>query len=420
MLLSNKFFKRLLVLKKNNRGQSGFLTIDALFALIVIAGAIPVIHNIYVNQQVANLTDIAASQLKELETAVGKYVKANWTTIVATANQTLAYEVDPDELKSQGFLRESFRNESPYAQDYYIGIIGSPSDQLTAVILGHGGRPGLGILTGSNLKLATETIPETAQKLGITGGYIPYQETPGATATNIEGVNGIWNLDLSGIAGLNAVPAGSGSLASVSFYVDGAVNNDYLHRRDIGIPELNRMHTTLDMDGNDIDNIKSITNMTGYFKTAGDELADDASGNAVNAFVAERGSIELRDGVVKAGDVYIDDMLIDDKSVPMSRGVYDVRILRPREQIPKPTCPTGSLPQIFVSSESAPVGEDMLIATTAGNRSGDVLNYNTIAVSVGDSWRVGLEVFIATTSSGAWYELANTNQGRLLAMVKCT
>lgn len=413
---SNRIFRKFLRKRLRRKKQSGFMTVEALLAIIMIAGTIPLIHGFYVNQQVANQTKIAAAHLKELEAAAGRYIKANWASIASTATAASAYEIDPADLKSQGFLRNSFRIENPYGQNYAIHVVGSPSNQLTAVILGHGGRPGTGTLTGSNLKLATEIIPETAMKMGITGGFIPYMGTPGASPTVIEGVNGIWQLDTAAVGNLNSVPAGSGSLASVSFYVDGAVNNDYLHRRDIGIPELNRMQTTLDMDDNDIDNVKSVTNMTGHIATSGAELADDTNGNAVNAFVAERGSIELRDGVVKSGDVFIDDLTIGGNAVPMSRGVYDVRILSPGDIVPMPSCPTGATPQIFVSTQSSPVGEDMAVETTSGDVSGDVLRFNAFAENLGTSWRVRQRVYL---KPGGWFDMA-PGSGILFALMKCT
>lgn len=413
---NNSFFSRVVRKAQMKNKEAGFLTIEALLAIILIVGALPFVHNYYVNQQISNQTDIAASHLKELESAVARYVKANWSSISSVATATNAYTIDPADLKSQGFLRTNFQVQSPFGQDYGIGVIGSPSGQLTAVILGHGGRPGTGVLTGSDLVTATKIIPETAQKLGISGGFIPYQATPGANASLIEGVGGVWTLDVSGIGNLSSLPAGSGSLASVNHFVDGAVNNDYLHRRDIGIPELNRMQTTLDMDGNDIDNVESLTNMTGHIHTSGTELADDVNGNPVNAFVADRGSIELRDGVVKSGDVFIDDMTIGGNAVPMSRGVYDVRILSPRDIVPMPSCPAGSVPQIFVSTQSSPVGEGMVVETTSGNRSGDVLRFNAFADDLGTSWRVRQRVYL---SPGGWFDMAS-GSGILFALIKCT
>lgn len=405
--------------------QRGWLSFEAMMAIVLIMTILPVAQTWYTRVQLDNRTEFAAQHLERVETALENYVKANWALLEGAATNTDAATVTLGDLTGGGFLPAGFSLENPYGQTYQLRVVEPNPNTLVAVAVGTGGRPSAtGTLEGSELSLATEVIPETATKLGITGGVVPYEDMPGRVPEVIEGANGSWTYDYSGISGLNNIGVIHGALASVNFFLSGVVNNDYLYRSDIGIPELNRMETNLDMNGNDIENVGSLTGMTGSIATTGDNLTNG------NAFEADQGDIELKDGTVKAGDVIIDDVMVDGgaTAASLSRAVYDMRVVSPNTVIDKPVCPAPSVARIFVSVDAAPVGGSdsggMSIDTTAGTVTGQVTSFRSRAVDNGSGWQVMLEVYmINATSPDGWYTLASSGgaqwAGSLMVGTKC-
>ena len=173
----------------------------------------------------------------------------------------------------------------------------------------------------------------------------------------------------------------------------GQLNNDYLYRSDVGVPELNRMETTLDMHGN----------------------------NIIDA------------GTILARDVIIDDVRVDGVlPASVSRGVYTMTRLAPGGTIAKPDCRApSSYPSVFVAVDSSPVGgsEDrgLNIKTTSGSITGQVMSVRTRAPSIGSAYRVEMDVYMAggTAGSGRWYTLLPPNssaqyEASMIVSTKCS
>lgn len=435
---------------KGLRRQGGWLALEALLALTMVMIALPVVQNYYASYQLENTSMAAAKHLQRIEQAVEGYVKANWAVVEAGATDTTPLEITQANLEAEGFLPTGFNMTNPFGQEYKAYVINPNADSLVSMVIGEGGRPGAGALEGSDLTLATEVIPGAAEKVGLTGGVVPYTQMPGTTAGVIEGTNGSWTFDVSTFAGGGFTQPTQGALASVNFFVSGAVNNDYLYRNDIGIPELNRMRTNLDMGGNSIEDVDNITasgriRLEGagnagtdviYAESGDVRLNDgkiylDASGNTdQDVITVESGDIKLNDGEVYTGDVVFDDAQVWGTSnyVPTSasRGVYDMRLARPRDTIHKPQCPSGSVPRVFLSVDAAPTGQNMSVTTTSGLVTGDITSYRTSADNVpGNEWRVNLEVYMNDANRpDGWYTLnagsGGNWSGSLVVAAKCT
>lgn len=407
----------------NRVRQGGWLTIEALIALTLVMLALPVVQGYYASYQLENTSMAAAKHLQRVEQAVEGYVKANWAAIEGAATDRTPVEISQSDLEDDGFLPTGFNMTNPFGQSYKSYVVNPSARSLVSVVIGEGGRPGVGILKGADLKLATEVIPGTARKVGLTGGVIPYTQMPGVALGTIEGTGGSWTLDVSTWSGGGFSQPKQGALAAVNFYVSGAVNNDYLYRKDIGVPELNRMETNLDMGGNSITGIKNIT------ADGGIQLESDSL-TGTDAIYAESGDITL-----KSGDVYASDIIFDNAKVwgsggyvPMSasRAVYDMRLAQPRDEIRKPLCPATSVPQIFVAVDAAPTGSDISVATTSGPVTGNITSYRTNAENLNAQfWRINMQVyFIDATSSDGWYTLNASSgsgwSGSMLVGTKCT
>ncbi|MBY4677947.1 hypothetical protein [Marinobacterium arenosum] len=101
----------------------------------------------------------------------------------------------------------------------------------------------------------------------------------------------------------------------------------------------------------------------------------------------------------------------------LSHAVYDQRINRSGDTVNKPTCPSGSTPQIFVAAASVPTGEGMMIVDSSGvSRSGSIQRFRTSADDLGSQWQVWAEVYLDSTG---WIKL-HSSEGDLRSSIKCT
>ncbi|CAM3790400.1 shufflon system plasmid conjugative transfer pilus tip adhesin PilV [Vreelandella rituensis] len=379
------------------RTQGGWISLEIIGAILVIAAISPMLFGWYMNYQNSLTSQVTASHLSRLTAAVESYTKSNWSTLHSQATSAGAAEIDHATLVAEGYLPADFSMINPLDQDYEVIAIPGPDDSLTILIAGTDGSPGHnGTLTGDDLNLVTRIAPAVVRASGINAGYIPYTQLPGSSPTVFEGPDGAWTFDFSSNAALAGLDIFQGSVASLIHLESGAINNDYLYRSNIGIPELNRMETTLDMHGNDI----------------------------------------VDGGTILARDVVIDDVKIDGQPASLSRAVFVMTRMRPNQTISKPECPTYSdgtvsTPLVFVAVDGAPTGgtsgAGMTIATTSGNVTGVVQSVRTDAVDNGSNWTLRMQVYIqggTAGTTGNWYTVNAASganwEASLMVGTKCS
>ncbi|MBI6855922.1 shufflon system plasmid conjugative transfer pilus tip adhesin PilV [Pseudomonas cichorii] len=220
--------------------QQGFITIEVIFALIVVAIMTTVGTTMLANQMESQNYQVAAQQQQQISTAAAKYLKDNFATVYANASSTVPAVITPLMLRNTNYLPAGFSDTNAFGQTFVVLARRVSTNQLESIVITSGG----------------ETIPEIgtreiAENLGASGGFIPYDNTG-----VIRGVRGGWQLALSNYG----VNPGVGHTASALFLQDGTLANDYLYRNAIpGKAELNRMNTALNMGGNNIDNAADIT-----------------------------------------------------------------------------------------------------------------------------------------------------------------
>jgi len=357
---------------------------------------------------------VATTQMQQLAVAVKAYVVGNAAALESTATPTAPSEIAIQDLIDAGLLPSGWQAVNPWGQSYRIFAFldnGGTEDALKVLTIAEGGQPGgapFGTLEGAAQRMVNQVIPSAAASIGASGGFMPSSTYPGADGTTLFGANGIWTFDTAGK--LPFQPA-QGALANLQYFTAGTLDNDYLYRVAVpGRPELNTMHTSLDMDGNDITNVESLTDMTGHISTTGEHLSADG-----NVFEAEQGNITLDDGTVYSGDMVISDMKVGGGSVPLSRGVYDMRKVSSGGSLPRPTCPAGTAAQVFASVDAMPLSASNGIQTTSGMRAGNLLAYRTRAVASGSAWTI----YVDANIDGGWYVLAPTEATAIVAP-KCT
>lgn len=223
-----------------HQDQRGFVAIELLFAIIAFSLLVAIGTNLLSQQMDSQNYQIAAQQQQAVTDAGAKYLKDNFSAVLALAAPTVPAQITVAMLRNTNYLPVGFSDTNAFGQSFLVLARSPAPNQLESIVITTGG----------------ETIDEIgtreiAENLGGTGGFIPV-----SNASIVQGVRGGWQIALSNY-GMNP---GVGHTASALFLQDGSLANDYLYRNAVpGKPELNRMNTALDMGANDINNAANVT-----------------------------------------------------------------------------------------------------------------------------------------------------------------
>ncbi|HHK5074435.1 TPA: shufflon system plasmid conjugative transfer pilus tip adhesin PilV [Pseudomonas aeruginosa] len=231
-----------------SKRSSGFISIELMIALVVIAIATAGGISVLMSYLDGLDEQHAAQQQLQVAKAAEKYLKDNFSTVLASAGATAPAVITVPMLHNTRYLPAGFRDTNIYGQQYQVLARKPAANQLETLIVTTGGQ------------VASElSIRRIAQLMGATGGYISKTNTSIAQGA-------AWLVALSNFG---SAP-GAGHLATALFFQDGAIANEYLYRNAVpGHPELNRMNTTLDMGGNNIAAAGAIT-ASGNITTSAD------------------------------------------------------------------------------------------------------------------------------------------------------
>lgn len=247
--------------------QRGFLSLDMAIGLVVFSVVATLAIVWQIKQMDAQDYRIAADQQRTISEAQAKYLKDNFSTVLANATATQPVQITVLMLINTNYLPAGFSATNTFGQTI-IGLARKPNpNQLEAIVVTTGGQaiPEMGIRA-------------VAENLGGPGGFIS------KTNPNIvQGVRGGWQVALSNYA----MAPGPGHTASALFLMDGALANDYLYRNAVpNRPELNVMNTDLGMGNHNINNAATIT-ATGNVNASGDVTARNVTATTnVNAATA--------------------------------------------------------------------------------------------------------------------------------------
>lgn len=225
------------------KNQRGFSLIETMFVLLLITLAVSGAF-VWQERYYESLNQKETAQhAKLVADAAGKYVKDNYSAVLAAAGPTTPATITVAMLRATNYLPSGFSDRNNYGQTYTIRAIEPTANLLQTVVLTTGGS----------------TIPELgirriAKLIGAKGGYISTTNT-----ALIQGSSGGWQIPLAPYS----VSPGAGRIGTALFVEDGAVINDYLHRSAVpGHPEVNRMNTAINMNSNDITNGGVVTAAT--------------------------------------------------------------------------------------------------------------------------------------------------------------
>jgi hypothetical protein len=224
--------------RRSRRSEAGFMLMDAIFGIIILAIAMAGIVKITRDKALDSRDDATAAQLREVAKGLSDYIIANRTQILGIINAgggvpaTLVFAT----LQGQGFLTQGISPQNSYGQTYNLLIAQNPP--------GSGSLQGLVVLTGGN-PMVESRLERTAGKVGGAGGFI--SSLP-MYAGHYQGVNGTWSVPFSVFAPIGIVPQ-SGHLVASATFGGNVVNQAFLYRYNMGDPLLNTMQSDLNLNG---------------------------------------------------------------------------------------------------------------------------------------------------------------------------
>ncbi|WP_455289545.1 shufflon system plasmid conjugative transfer pilus tip adhesin PilV [Cupriavidus necator] len=196
-------------------------------------------------------TAAAASQMLVFDKAALQFVQDEAATLVAQATPSVPVNVTPATLINGGYLPAGFSATNVFGQTWLLQVLQPTPNNLQALVTSQGGRA----ITD------TRQLVQIAAQAGAQGGFVPYagqNGDPTMVATRAYGAYGAWQVPLA-----NYTNPGSGRLASLLAFTGAQANNGYLYRVQVpGHPELNRMQTSIDMAGNDVNSAGRVTATT--------------------------------------------------------------------------------------------------------------------------------------------------------------
>ncbi|ELM3149906.1 shufflon system plasmid conjugative transfer pilus tip adhesin PilV, partial [Salmonella enterica] len=182
--------------------------------------------------------------------AARSYIGKNYTTLQASSTTTTPAVITTTMLKNTGFLSSGFtetNSEGQRLQAYVVRNAQNP-ELLQAMVVSNGGTP-------YPVKALIQMAKDITTGLG---GYIQ----DGKTAT---GALRSWSVALSNYG----AKSGNGHIAvllSTDELSGAAEDTDRLYRFQVnGRPDLNKMHTAIDMGSNNLNNVGAVNAQTGNF-----------------------------------------------------------------------------------------------------------------------------------------------------------
>ncbi len=269
-------------MKKNDRGWA---QIDLGFALVVMMVIVAFVGGKIQDYVKEKNWQVEAARTDSFAAASRSYVGRNYATLLSVATTTSPAVITVDMLKNTGFLPAGFSATNSQGQQLQAYIIrnSQSTEMLQGMIVASG---------GTAFPLKALIIMAKNIKTGF-GGYTDNGQT-------ITGALRAWNISL----GEYGAASGNGHLAvmlSTNELATAQEDNDRLYRFQVnGRPDLNTMHTAIDMGSNNINNAGAVNAVSGNF--SGD--VQGANGNFTQNITAGgqvRGDTMLADTDIVAG-----------------------------------------------------------------------------------------------------------------------
>ncbi|MGO4746431.1 shufflon system plasmid conjugative transfer pilus tip adhesin PilV [Serratia sp. AXJ-M] len=230
-----------------NRGVS-LISLAIVLGIVLIAAPIGLErYSNYIEEQTWVVT---ATHLSTVSQGARRYVKDNYDALLNQVKGGGNVTVTGQTLRDKGYLPAGFSLTNNNAQTYILAVTRNPAqtDKLVAFVLTAGGQ-----------NIAFKGQRYIAQNTSGLGGYIE--------PVNVaNGAGGGWQVNLSSL-GLSGQSGHLAAYLTSDVLAGGAEESDRLYRFQVnGRPDLNKMHTAIDMGANDLNNANVVDANTGNFK----------------------------------------------------------------------------------------------------------------------------------------------------------
>jgi Tfp pilus assembly protein PilE len=225
-----------------NRGLS---LISMAIVLGIVLVAAPIGLERYSNYMEEQTWHVTATHLSTVSQGARRYIKDNYNDLLTQA-KTGTVTVTGQALRDTGYLPPGFSLTNNNGQNYVVAIALNPTppNKLVAFVLTSGGQ-----------QITFKGQRYIAQNIAGLGGYI-YPE-------NIaNGAGGGWEVNLTRF-GLSGQTGHLAAYLSSDVLGTDAEESDRLYRFKVnGRPDLNKMHTDIDMGSNSLNNTNAVNAQT--------------------------------------------------------------------------------------------------------------------------------------------------------------
>lgn len=234
-------------MKKHDRGWAH---LDVGLALVIMMALATFGLTKYRDWQQEKNWQVDAARTSTYAAAARAYVGRNYATLLSASSTTAPTVITTDMLKNTGFLPSGFTDTNSQGQRMNTWLVRNAqnTELLQGMVVSSGGS----IYPAKALRLIARDI-----KTGF-GGYIE----DGKTAI---GALRAWTIPLSSYG----TSSGNGHIAvllSTDELSGAQEDNDRLYRFQVnGRPDLNKMHTAIDMGGNNLNSVGTLNGQTGVF-----------------------------------------------------------------------------------------------------------------------------------------------------------
>lgn len=229
-----------------NRGVS-LLSMGLVLGIVLLAT--PVGMERYANYLDEQNWTTTATHLGTVNQGARKYIQDNYDTLLNQVKGGGNVTVTGQTLRDKGYLPAGFALTNSNAQNYVVTVTRNPTqtDKLVAFVLTAGGQ-----------ELSFKAQRYIAQNTSGLGGYL-------YPANVANGASGGWQVNLTSM-GLSGQTGHLVTYLTSDALAGGAEESDRLYRFAVnGRPDLNRMHTSIDMNGNNLNSAKAVNAETGNF-----------------------------------------------------------------------------------------------------------------------------------------------------------
>lgn len=222
-----------------NQGNAQLMSLVLVLGLAMIAA--PRGIEMMAQQQSERIWDVTASQFNTVQIAARQYISDNLDTLATQVKPDRPVYISVNTLKTTGHLPAGF-GANDHNQNYLIAVVSNPkmTGQLQAFVMTTGGQP-----------WDFGALRHISSNISGLGGYV----WPDSQAV---GAGGGWQIKLSDY-GLSSKQGSLVTFIPSDQLGTSGQGNDRLYRYAVnGHPDFNRMHTAIDMNGNNLDNAGDI------------------------------------------------------------------------------------------------------------------------------------------------------------------